>query len=95
MYWGFPGVSDSKESACSAGDPASIPGLGRSPGEGNGYPFQRSCLENSMMRGAWCTTVHGVAESDMTEATEHVRVYSIYVYINRQVARQIEIEIKP
>ena len=39
MYWGFPGVSDSKESACSAGDPGLIPGLGRSPGEGNGDPF--------------------------------------------------------
>ena len=48
----FPGVSD-KESACNAEDPGSIPGLGRSPGEGNGYPFQYSCLENSMDRGAW------------------------------------------
>ena len=45
---GFSGGSDSKESACNAGDPGSIPGLGRSPGEGNGYPFQCSCLENSI-----------------------------------------------
>ena len=45
---GFPGGSDSKESACNAGDPGSIPGLGRSPGEENGNPFQYSCLENSM-----------------------------------------------
>ena len=48
----FPGGSDSKESACIAGDPGSIPGLGRSPGEGNGNPLQHSCLENPMDRGA-------------------------------------------
>ena len=45
---GFSGGSDGKESVCNAGDPGSIPGLGRSPGEGNGYPFQYSCLENAM-----------------------------------------------
>ena len=51
----------SKESACNAGDPDSIPGLGRSPGEGNGYPpLQYSCLVNSMDGGAWRATVHGV-----------------------------------
>ena len=60
---GFPGGSDSKESACNAGDPSSIPGLGRSPGEGNGNPFQYSCLENPMDRGAWEAIVHGVAKS--------------------------------
>ena len=49
----LPGDSDGKESACNAGGPGSIPGLGRSPGEENGYPFQYSCLENSMDRGAW------------------------------------------
>ena len=63
MMMEFPGGSDSKESACNAGDVSSIPGLGRSPGEGNGYPFQYSCLENSMDRGAWWATVHGVAMS--------------------------------
>ena len=59
---GFPGGSEGKESACSAGDPGLIPGLGRSPGEGNGYPLQCSCLENSMYTGAWWGTVHGVAK---------------------------------
>ena len=60
---GFPGASDGKESACNAGDPGSIPGAGRSSGEGNGYPLQYSCLENSMNREAWQATVHGVVES--------------------------------
>ena len=50
---GFPGNSDSKESACNAGDVGCIPGLGRSPGEENGYPLQYSCLENAMGREAW------------------------------------------
>ena len=58
---GFLGGSDGKESTCNAGDPGLIPGLGGSPGEGNVYPFQYSCLENSMDRGAWWVTVHGVA----------------------------------
>ena len=49
----FPGGSDGKESACNAGDPGSIPGSGRFPGEGNGYPLHYSCLENLMDRGAW------------------------------------------
>ena len=53
---GFPGGSDDKESACKAGDPGSIPGLGRTSGEGNGYLLQYSCLENSMDRGAWQTS---------------------------------------
>jgi len=49
---GFPGGSDGKEPACNVGDPGSVPGMGRPPGEGNSYPFQYSCLENSMDRGA-------------------------------------------
>ena len=60
---GFPGGLDSKESASNVGDLDSIPGLGRSPGEGNGYPLQYSCLENSMDRGAWWATIYGVAKS--------------------------------
>ena len=65
---GFPGGSDGKEIACNAGDLASIPGLGRSPGRGNGNPLQYSCLENPMDRGAWQATVHSVTqESDTTE----------------------------
>ena len=60
---GFPGGSDGKESACNAGDQGSVPGLGRSPGGGNGNPLQYSCLEDSMDRGAWRALVCGVAES--------------------------------
>ena len=62
---GFPGGSDGKESACNAGDPGSILGSGRAPGEGNGSPLQCSCLENSMDRGAWLVTAHGVTKSWM------------------------------
>ena len=60
---GFPGGSDSKESACNVGDSGSIPGSGRSPGEGNGNTLQCSCLENPMDGGAWWATVLGVAKS--------------------------------
>ena len=60
---GFPGGSEVKASACNAGDLGSIPGLGRSPGEGNGNPLQNSCLENPMDGGAWWATVHRVAKS--------------------------------
>ena len=60
---GFRGGSDGKESTCNAGYPGSIPGSGRSPGEGNGNPLQYSCLENPMDSGAWRATVHGVAKS--------------------------------
>ena len=54
---------DGKESACNTGDLGSIPGLGRSPGEGNGNALQYFCLENSIDKGAWQATVHGVAKS--------------------------------
>ena len=62
-FTGFLDSSDGKASAYNAGDVGSIPGLGRSPGEGNGNPLQYSCLENYMDRGAWQATVHGVSKS--------------------------------
>ena len=61
--WGFPGGAVVKDPPASSGDPGSIPRLGRSPGGGNGNPLQYSCLENSMARGPWTATVHGVAKS--------------------------------
>ena len=60
---GFLGGTSGKESACNAGNPGSIPGLGRSPGGAHGNPFQYSCLENPMDRGAWRATVHRVTKS--------------------------------
>ena len=65
VFLGFPGGSAGKESACNAGDPSLIPGLGRYAGEGHGYPLQYSCLENSMDRGAWWATVHGVTKGQI------------------------------
>ena len=64
---GFPGGSVSKESTCNKGDPGSIPGWGRSPGEGNGNPLQYPCLEDPGDRGVWWATVRGVAKSQTTE----------------------------
>ena len=59
----FPGGLDGKASVYNAGDLGLIPGLGRSPGKGNGYPLHYSCLENSMDRGAWWAIVYGVTKS--------------------------------
>ena len=67
VFLGFSGGSDGQESAWNAGDLGFIPGLERSPGGGNGYPFQYSGLENSMDSGAWRAAVHGIVESVMTE----------------------------
>ena len=72
---GFPGDSGGKESACNTGDPSSIPGSGRSPGEGNGNPLHYSCLENSMGRGAWLATVHEVAKSRTWLRDKHFRYF--------------------
>ena len=71
--WGFPGgtmVKNLPANAADAGDVGSFPLWGRSPGEENGYPLQYSCLENSMDRGAWWITVHGVAKSQ-TQLSPH------------------------
>ena len=82
LYWGLPGGSDCKASACNAGDPGSIPGSGRSPGEGNGNPLQYSCLENSMDGGAWKATVHGVAKNQtwLSDFTYTVLVFFFLTY---------------
>ena len=69
----FPGGSDGKASVYNVGDLGSIPGSGRSPGEGNGNPLQYSCLENPMDGGAWCPW--GCKESDMTE-----RLLSLFTF---------------
>ena len=92
ITYDFPGGSDGKESACNAGNPGSIPGSGRSPGEGNGNPLQYSCLENFMGRGAWRDTVHGgLKESDTTERLTLSRLYTItciYVYLFKNESQQ-------
>ena len=80
----IPGGSDGKVSVYNAGDPGSIPGLGRSPGEGNGNPLQDYCLENPMDRGAWWATAHGVAKSRTRLSDFALYIYEIYVciYVN-------------
>ena len=77
LYRGFPGGSEVKASACNVGDPSSILGLGRSPGEGNGNPLQYSCLENSMdERSLAGYSPWGRKESDMTERLQfHIGLY--------------------
>ena len=72
---GFPHRSVGKESACSAGDPGSIPGMGRSPGEGNGNPLHYSRLQNPMDRGAWQSTVHGVTRVGHDLATKQPTIF--------------------
>ena len=69
VFTGLPQWLSGKESACNAGDVGSISGSGRFSGGGHGNPLQHSCLENPLDRGAWQAIVHGVTESDTTEAT--------------------------
>ena len=82
LYKGFPGGSDGKESALNAKDPGSIPWSGRSPLEGNGYPLQYSCLENSMDRGAWQATVHGIAPFQSPPSSLH-GVYPVCLSVSK------------
>ena len=72
------GGSDGKASVYNAGDSGSIPGSGRSPGEGNGNPLQYSCLENPIEGGAWWATVHGVAKS-RTRLSDFTSLHFMYV----------------
>ena len=76
----FLGSSDCKESVCNAGNPGLIPGSGRTPAEGNGNPLQYSCLENSMDRGAWQATVHGVSKSQTGLSDYHFTFTFDYFY---------------
>ena len=87
---GFPGCTDSKEPACDAGDPSSIPGSWRSAREGNSYPLQYSCLENSMDRGARQATVHRVTKSRAQLSNEHNNNNSTGNYIQYPVVNVTE-----
>ena len=79
----FPGGSEGKESACSAGDLSSVPELGRSPGESSGYPLQYSCLENPMDRAVWLpmNSPLGHKDSDMTERLTHKTMGVFFVVV--------------
>ena len=76
--WGFPSSSEGKESTCNGVDLGSIPGLGRSPGGGHDNPFQQSCLENPVDRGAWEVAVHGVTKSRKTEQLKTMHKHSVH-----------------
>ena len=98
---GFPGSSAVKESACNAGDPDLILGSGRSLAEGNGYLLQYSCLENSIDRGAWWATVHGVAKSQtLLSAHTHRQTYTgthththTHTRTHTQNSRHLQVEV--
>ena len=85
IAWSFPGGSEVKVSACNVGDLGSIPGLGRSPGEGNGNPLQYSCLENPMDRGAWWAIVHGVAKS-WTRLSDFTFTLTIQSFVGKEMS---------
>ena len=86
--WNTYGDSEDKASACNAGDQGSIPGLGRSPGEGNGNPLQCSCLENPMDRGACRATVHGVAKS-RTQLRDFISLYPLIQLLGIYLTKKI------
>ena len=79
---GFPGGSDGIESACKTGNLGSIPGLGRSPGEGHGNPLQYSCLENSVEGGDWWASAHGVTKSQPPLRNFHTHALDLMKYGN-------------
>ena len=76
----FPNGLDGKVSAYNVGDPGSIPGLGRSPGEGNGNPLQYSCLENPKDGGAWWAPVHGAAKSQ-TQLSDFTSTFTLWLLL--------------
>ena len=85
---GFPSDADGKEPACNARDPGLIPGLGRAPGGGHSNPFQYSCLENPMDRGAWWATVHGVTKSQ-TQLKSKTKVAAGLVFLQPLLGLQM------
>ena len=93
------GGSEGKESACNAEDPSSIPGSQISPGEGNGNPVQYSCLENSMDRGVWQATIHGVTKSRKQLSNQHFHFHcsmeknikSIFSYTHTQIYISLQV----
>ena len=91
-YTGLPWSLSGKESTCDAGDLGSVPGLGRSPGEGNGYPLQYSCLDNPIDRGAWWATIHGVMKSWMTE--RHTFTHKKYTMESKTQTTRQQLNIK-
>ena len=84
--WGFPDGSNGKESTCNAGDPCLIPGLGRVPGEGHVSPLLYFCLENSMDRGAWRTTVLEVTKS-LTQLRTSTHICIAFALLSIKVSR--------
>ena len=88
--WASLGAQRIKKSARKAGDWGSIPGLGRSAGDGNGNPLQYSCLKNSMDRGIQRATVHVVAESDMTEQLTHTWTFAIHKSVGLEMTSALK-----
>ena len=93
LHSNFPGGSDSQESACNTGDPGSIPGLGRSPGEGNSNPLQYSCLGNPKDRGDWLLSgdPHSLWRHRRSDMTEQLALTYTYIHLCMEVRALNEI----